>query len=189
MKFVNLTLFTLCAVLSPLVSCVVATPTIEQRARVPGADTPEFYLVSSSQSTQANLLPLRLSGGSNGYASLTGSGPIGVYYFYQGKFVGAQISTPALSSPALIGAIPISSGCSTYGPLGFAGSSSDKCAIRDTFGIQSNTENSQLGAKLVFNSVGGFYACGSGLDVWYKVAAGDGPTGCSPIDLYTVPVN
>ena len=78
--------------------------------------------------------------------------------------MGAPASSPTSAAPALIAAIPISE-CSTYGQLGFAGSTSDKCALRDTFGIQSNTENSQLGAKLVFNSVGGFYACGSGLDV------------------------
>ena len=35
----------------------------------------------------------------------------------------------------------------------------------NTFSIQSDTENSQLGAQLSFNSVGGFYACGSGQDV------------------------
>ena len=109
--------------------------------------------------------PLRLSGGTNGYAALTGSGPIGVFYFYQGQFVGAETSNPSLSSPALIGAIPTSGGCSTYGQLGFTSSSSDKCSLRNTFGIQSDTENSQLGAQLVFNYVGGFYACGSGLDV------------------------
>ena len=79
--------------------------------------------------------------------------------------MGADPSSPSVSSPALIGAIPSSGGCTTYGQLGFFGSSSNKCSLRDTFGIQSNTENSQLGAKLVFNSVGGFYACGSGLDV------------------------
>ncbi|KAF8800736.1 hypothetical protein BYT27DRAFT_6824302 [Phlegmacium glaucopus] len=40
---------------------------------VPGADTLSFYLISSSSSTYANLLPLRIKGGSGGYASLTGS--------------------------------------------------------------------------------------------------------------------
>lgn len=83
--------------------------------------------------------------------------------------MGASASSPSVSSPALIAAIPMSD-CTTYGQLGFAGSTSDKCALRDTFGIQSNTENSQLGAKLVFNSVGGFYACGSGLDVSFLLA-------------------
>ncbi|KIM36402.1 hypothetical protein M413DRAFT_449125 [Hebeloma cylindrosporum] len=188
MKFPNSAVFTLSAILSSLTPYVLSTP-IQPRATVPGADTPEFYLVASSTESETNLLPLRLSGGSNGYTSLTGTGPIGVFYFYQGKFVGAEPSTPAVSSPALIGAIPISSGCTTYGPLGFSGSSTDKCALRDSFAIQSNAENSQLGAKLVFNYEGGFYACGSGLDVWYKAAPEDGPTGCSAVDLYTVPVS
>jgi hypothetical protein len=108
---------------------------------------------------------------------------------------------------ANIGAIPVSSGCSTYGPLGFSASSTDKCAMYDSFYIKSNPENAQLGAKLVFNWVGGFYACGYSRDVgvdvqfvvcriftdefsqvWYKVARDDGPAGCSAIDLYTVPV-
>jgi len=53
MKFVNLT--STLSILSSLVLCVVSTA-IQPRARVPGADTPEFYLVSSSQNTQANLL-------------------------------------------------------------------------------------------------------------------------------------
>ena len=79
----------------------------------------------------------------------------------------------------------------------------------NSFQIQSDTENSQLGAQLVFNYVGSFYACGSGQDVgvdvqfvvcivfaddlfqvWYQADATDGPPGlqCSPINLYTVPV-
>ncbi|KAF8800740.1 hypothetical protein BYT27DRAFT_7015024, partial [Phlegmacium glaucopus] len=157
---------------------------------VPGADTPSFYLVSSSSSTYANLLPLRINGGSGGYASLTGSGPIGQYYFYQGHLVASDPAGTSSTYRPVIGAIPLSTGCTTYGSFGFVqGSSSDKCALYDSFQIQSNTQNSQLGAKLVFNYVGGFYACGSGQDVWYKVNPGDGPSGCSAIDLYTVPVD
>ncbi len=71
---------------------------------------------------------------------------------------------------ANIGAILGSTGCSTYGQLGFVtGSSSDKCAKYNSFQIQSDTENSQLGAQLTFNYVGGFYACGSGKDVGVDV--------------------
>jgi len=160
----------------PLVSSVV----------VPGASTPLFYLVSSSANAAFNLLPLRLNGGTGGYSSLTGSGPIGQFYFFQGNFV-ALDSTESSTDRGLIGAVPESSGCTAYGPLGFSSSSSDKCAIYNGFELQSDTENSQLGAALVFNFVGGFYACGSG-DVVYKDTATDGPSGCSPIDLYTVPV-
>ena len=151
---------------------------------VPGASTPIFYLVASTSSAPAaNLLvrdfhllwspkfietfylqPLRLTGGANGYTTLSGSGPIGKFYFYQGKFV-ALDSTQSSTDRGNIGAVPLSSGCSTYGQLGFSPSSSDKCANYNTFNIQSDTENSQLGAFLVFNFVGGFYACGSGNDV------------------------
>ncbi|KAF8328745.1 hypothetical protein F5887DRAFT_1006844 [Amanita rubescens] len=129
---------------------------------VPGASTPSFYLVASTNATTgANLLPLRTTGGANGYATLTGNGPIGVFYFYQGALTAASGST---TEKALIAAIPASD-CTTYGQLGFAQSTSDKCALFNTFSIQSDTENSQLGAQLSFNSVGGFYACGSGQDV------------------------
>ncbi|KAF9443866.1 hypothetical protein P691DRAFT_808208, partial [Macrolepiota fuliginosa MF-IS2] len=134
----------------------------------PGADTPAFYLVASSSSTDSNLLPLRTNGGAGGYATLTGTDPIGEFYFFQGKLVAAPLPGSTTTQRPLIGSIPISAGCSTYGPLGFTGgSSSDKCAQYNTFSIQSDGENSQLGAQLVFNSVGGFYACGSGQDVSY----------------------
>ena len=150
---------------------------------VPGASTPLFYLVSSTSSNSAaNLLvrvfcllsflifietlylqPLR-SGGAGGYTTLSGSGAIGQFYFFQGKFVMLD-STQSSSARGNIGEIPASSGCTTYGPLGFFGSSTDKCANFGTFSIQSNGENSQIGAFLVFNGVGGFYACGNGNDV------------------------
>ncbi|KAJ2929931.1 hypothetical protein H1R20_g7183, partial [Candolleomyces eurysporus] len=55
-------------------------------------------------------------------------------------------------------------------------------------GNSSNPENSQLGAKVTFNWVGGFYVCGTNKEVYYKVNSADGPTGCTPIDLYTLPV-
>ena len=56
------------------------------------------------------------------------------------------------------------SDCTNFGPLGF-GSSTDKCVIRTGFSIQSDPENSQLGALLAFGSGGGFFACGTTLDV------------------------
>jgi len=156
---------------------------------IPGASTPVFYLVSSSSSEPANLLPLRLTGGAGGYSTLTGSGPIGKFYFYQGYFVVSD-STPTILDRVLIGSQPYALGCTPYGQLGSSTSSSDYCAQYNSFEIQSDTENSQLGAFLVFNYVGGFYACGSGQDVWYLADPTDGPSGlqCSPINLYTVPV-
>ncbi|KAF8700502.1 hypothetical protein AX14_000765 [Amanita brunnescens Koide BX004] len=162
---------------------VAALVSLAGAVTVPGASTPSFYLVASTNATGANLLPLRTTGGANGYATLTGTGPIGVLYFYQGAL------TAAPGIPALIAAIPLSD-CSTYGQLGFAQDDSDKCALYNTFDIQSDTENSQLGAQLTFNYVGGFYACGSGQDVWYQATPSDGPPGleCAPIALWTVPV-
>ncbi|TFK61092.1 hypothetical protein BDN72DRAFT_890235 [Pluteus cervinus] len=159
---------------------------------IPGAASPVFYLVASSSASGSNLLPLRINGGSGGYSTLAGSGPIGYFYFYQGVLTEAPPPYPpsptTVTSRATLGFIPISTGCSTYGQLGFSSSSSDKCASYSTFGISSDNENSQLGAQLVYNYVGGFYSCGSGKDVWYKVNTGDGPSGCDPIGLWTVPV-
>lgn len=107
-----------------------------------------------------------LKGGAGDYASLTGNGPIGQFYFYQGKLTALDPAGTTTTYRPLIGSLLGSSGCSTYGPLGFTqGSSSNKCARYDSFQIQSNNENSQLGAKLVFNFEGGFYACESSRDV------------------------
>lgn len=115
---------------------------------------------------QSLLQPLRTDGGAGGYATLTGSGPIGQFFFYQGSLTAAPRPSSTVNQRPLIGSVLGSTGCSTYGSLGFTeGSSSNKCARYTTFSIQSNQENSQLGAKLAFNSVGGFYACGSGQDV------------------------
>ncbi|KAH9475100.1 hypothetical protein JR316_0012211 [Psilocybe cubensis] len=157
---------------------------------IPGASTPLFYFVSSSPSSPSNLLPLRMNGGAGGYSTLTGTGPIGQFYFTQGRLTALNPagSTSQTYMPVLASQLG-SSGCSTYGQLGFVmGASAFRCARYDGFQIQSNIENSQLGAHLVINYVGGFYACGVGQEVWYKLSPGDGPSDCSPITLYTVPV-
>jgi len=157
---------------------------------VPGASTPVFYLVASTTNDPAaNLLPLRVATATGGTSSLTGSGPIGQFYFFQGNFVLLD-PTQSSTSRGNIGSVPLNSGCSPFGPLGFFGSTSDKCTAFATFGIQSNSQNSQLGAFLEFNFVGGFYACGSSQDVWYIQNPANSPPGltCSPISLYTVPV-
>lgn len=168
-----------------------------QGVTVPGASTPSFYLVSSSQATAANLFPLRTTGGAGGYATLSpsGLGPIGVFYFVNGVLTAAPASSTSSTQKALIGPVLGSTGCSIYGSLGFtttSGSSSNKCALYNPFTIQSNQENSQMGAQLVFNGTtgGGFYACGSGLDVWYQPSPSSGPPGlaCTPISLWTVTV-
>ncbi|KAF8641740.1 hypothetical protein AX16_009817 [Volvariella volvacea WC 439] len=56
----------------------------------PGADTPAFYLVSSSTSGSSNLLPVRIDNVAGGYATLTGSQPLGIFYFKRGRLVAAQ---------------------------------------------------------------------------------------------------
>ncbi|KAF8345117.1 hypothetical protein F5887DRAFT_1197951 [Amanita rubescens] len=156
---------------------------------VPGASTPSFYLVATSNATGPNLLPLRTSGGSGDYATLTGSGPIGVYYFYQGALTAAPAPGSTQTQLPFIGAV-LATECLNYGQLGFStGGSTDKCAMFNTFEIQSDTENSQLGAELTFNYVGGFYACGSGQDVWYQASPTSGPPlQCAPIALWSVPL-
>ena len=106
--------------------------------------------------------PLQTSGGTGSFAALGGGGPIGKLYFYQGRLV-AQDPAGGFS-PAYINATPSSSECTTFGPLGF-GSGSNKCALSQSFELQSDTENSQLGARLVFNNQGGFVACGTTQDV------------------------
>ena len=65
----------------------------------------------------------------------------------------------------MIARSPEFSGCTADGPLGFTRNTTVKCDEFTTFALQSDTENSQLGAMLTFNSVGGFYACGSTQDV------------------------
>lgn len=157
---------------------------------VPGADTAVFYLSSTSSMASSNLLPLRIASGAGGFASLAGGGAIGQFYFIQGRLA---VLDPAGSSNTyhpFISSISTSSGCSTFGPLGFTQQSkTGACALYDSFQIQSDTESSQLGAKLVFNYQGGFYSCSASQDIWYKVSPVDGPSDCSEVDLYTIPVN
>jgi hypothetical protein len=61
---------------------------------------------------------------------------------------------------------PHANGCQRFGARAFVrGTSTNKYASYSSFQIQSNGQNSQLGAELVFNYVGGFYACSSGQEV------------------------
>ena len=93
-----------------------------------------------------------------------GSGTIGQFFFIQGSLVSGNQGNPALINTFQTG----TGTCATSGQLGFFGSTSNKCASRNTFSIQSDTENSQLGAFLAFNNVGGFFACGANQDVRWK---------------------
>ncbi|CAA7266674.1 unnamed protein product [Cyclocybe aegerita] len=165
-----------------------AIPALIWGATVPNADTPLFYLVSSSKSP-ANLLPVRMSsGGGGGLATLKGSGVPAQLYFYQGTLTVYDPNNNTFPYRPLVNSIQDASGCQSFGALVFVqGTSTNKCARYSSFQIQSNAENSQLGAELVFNYVGGFYACGSGQEIWYKINASDGPSGCDLIHLYTVP--
>ncbi|KAJ2912922.1 hypothetical protein MD484_g7487, partial [Candolleomyces efflorescens] len=134
--------------------------------------------------------PVRLNGGSNYFAILTGTGPIAKFYFAGGQLVALDPQSSGQPYRALVNTQQTGTGtCASYGQFGTVyGSSSNKCASYNTFGLQSNSENSQLGARLTFNWVGEFYVCGTDKEVYYKVNSADGPSGCTPISLYTVPV-
>lgn len=151
----------------------------------PGASTPLFYLVSSTSVSPGtlNLLPVLLNG------ALYGSSSPALFYFSQGSLY--ALSSPTSTSPyrVYINSVPEPT-CTTSGALSFtqSGSTTNKCAEFSGFRIQSDTENSQLGAQLVVNFQGAFYAC-QGNNVVYKLNPTDGPSGClGPISLYTVPV-
>ncbi|KAF8731272.1 hypothetical protein AX14_004972 [Amanita brunnescens Koide BX004] len=150
-----------------------------------------FYLISRTNGGIDNLLPLRISGGTDGFATLTGDGPIGKFLVVGGNLTAAN--SQSLSNPfnAFINGSPNGPGCTPDGPLGFQGAqsiSSNPCAQTQTFEIWSYSKDKKLGAQLVFNPFlgGTFYACGG--DVWYKISRTDSPPGCTPISLWTVPV-
>ncbi|TEB23412.1 hypothetical protein FA13DRAFT_1694415 [Coprinellus micaceus] len=157
---------------------------------VPGADSPSFYLIAVSTGT-SSVRPAILSSG-GGYASLQGSGFPIQSYFFQGQLKAAlDRSGEPSHRPYVDTGFTDTGSCATYGRLGYlegSSTSTNKCASYSSFQIQSNPENSQLGARLTFNSVGGFYSCGAEEEIWYKVNEGDGPTSCYPVQLYTVPV-
>ncbi|KAF8641737.1 hypothetical protein AX16_009814 [Volvariella volvacea WC 439] len=163
-------------------------PSAVNAYRPPGADTPAFHLVSSSTSGSSNLLPVRIDNSIGGYATLTGSQPIAIFYFTQGRLVAAPPPGGNLQQLPIIDAQQIGNGvCTTYGAWVFhQGSNSNRCAKGNAFYIQSNPENAQLGARLTFDWQGGFYACGADKRIYYKLAPGDGPQGCDPVDLWTV---
>ncbi|KAF4622381.1 hypothetical protein D9613_009573 [Agrocybe pediades] len=148
--------------------------------------------VSSSADSDSNLLPLHLNGALNAFSALTGTGPIGQFFYYQGRLTALDPEGSLFNYLTTFGSeyLGPSGGCSTYGSLGFfPGAGSNKCARYGTgFYLHSNEENSQLGATLVYNWVGGFYACGSAKEVVYKVHESDGRDDCVPIELNTVPV-
>ncbi|KAJ3516880.1 hypothetical protein NLJ89_g859 [Agrocybe chaxingu] len=159
-----------------------AIPALIWATTVPNADTPLFYLVSSSQSP-VNLLPVRMpSGGGGGVATLGASGVPAQFYFCQGALTVYDPNNNVFPYRPLVNSVQDASGCQSFGALVFVqGTSTNKCARCSSFQIQSNAENSQLGAELVFNYVGGFFACGSGEEIWYKINPSDGPSGCDLI--------
>jgi hypothetical protein len=149
------------------------------------------------------------------YTTLSGSGTAIQAYFYQGYLTGTlNKSGSPTYRPFINTQFDGSGSCATYGQFGYSGQgySTNKCASFPRLQIQSNSENSQLGAKLTYNYVGGFYSCGPdemvrffsfrfmelvvelvliaslSFQIWYKQNSADGPSGCSPVDLYTVPV-
>ncbi|KAJ2931059.1 hypothetical protein H1R20_g6032, partial [Candolleomyces eurysporus] len=158
---------------------VAALPAAINALSVPNSDTPLFNL------------PARLDGGPDYLSVLTGTGPIADFYYSQGNLVAVNPST-SHSQPyrALINIQQTGAGdCATYGQFGTVlGSSTNKCAVYSPFTLVSFNENAQLGAMLTFNGTGGFYVCGFTSEVYYKANPNDGPSGCNPISLLTLPV-
>ena len=151
---------------------LAALPSLVYAIVPPGASTPLFYLVSSSSTSSANLLvsppsslfspththPVTQPVHLDGTLSASSSSPPAQFYFSQGSLYALSSSTSPYR--VLISLSPSSTGCTTYGGLGFVqDSSSNKCASYSGFQIQSNGQNSQLGAQLVVNFQGGFYEC------------------------------
>jgi len=107
---------------------------------------------------------MNASGG--GSASLVCSGVLARFYFSQGTLAIYDPNGNNLPYRPLINTLPGPNGCQTFGALTFVqGSSTNKCGSFNTFQIQSNSQDSQLGSELVFNFVGGFYACNGGQEV------------------------
>lgn len=108
------------------------------------------------------------AGGGGGSASLLGSGTPALFYFYQGQLTVYDPNGNSFPYRPLINTVQGASGCGNFGALQFVqGTSTNKCASYSSFQLQSNQQDSQLGAELVFNYVGGFYACNSGVEVCF----------------------
>ncbi|KAF8889418.1 hypothetical protein CPB84DRAFT_1849367 [Gymnopilus junonius] len=162
---------------------LISLATCVSSVTLPGASSPLFYLVVSSSSSTTNLAPLRLD------ATLTGTTPVVQFYFNSQGLLSLIDPTTNTNYNAIVNSGFNGNDCSPDGAIVFVqGSSSNKCSRTQGFEIQSDTEDSQLGSQLVFNFVGGFYACGNDQAVWYEANATDAPSGCLPISLYTIPV-
>ncbi|RXW18115.1 hypothetical protein EST38_g7739 [Candolleomyces aberdarensis] len=175
------------AMLSSLL--VAALPAAINAVRVPNSDTPLFNLIATGCDSCGNDYKLvRLNGGAT---VLTGTGPIAAFYFSQGDLLAVNPST-SNSQPyrALINTQQTSAGdCATYGQFGTVlGSSTNKCATYRPFSLTSFPENAQLGAMLTFNGTdGAFYCCPMTPEVYYKANPDDGPSGCTEIQMFTIP--
>ncbi|KAG8969906.1 hypothetical protein FRC03_000152 [Tulasnella sp. 419] len=124
----------------------------------PRRDTPNFYLTAVSSDANYHLKPLRV----DGVDGSLGSGTMGKFYFDGGKLRADGINPP-FPPMGYISLIYGGTSCGPNGPLNFlTGSSSNKCATSTGFSLASYNQNSQLGAQLVFNNAGTFYACSGG---------------------------
>ncbi|KAJ3538437.1 hypothetical protein NMY22_g5169 [Coprinellus aureogranulatus] len=151
---------------------------------VPGASTPLFYLVASGTTSTSCFFPYVRLRDSSGAWFISDSGAPAQFYFMGNRLVvnGRQSSV----NTRQVG----SGSCANSGQVVTTpGSNTNKCATFDTFGLESNRENSQLGAHLVFNNVGSFYVCGRQRDVYYKRNPSDEPSDCTtPLQLKTLAV-
>lgn len=176
--FQNLLSAVICAIFTVGVS--VSGSPLEARA-----DIPDFFLVVSSNDPATNLKPVRYA--ANGYSTTLGGTGLPIKF----NFAGGDLQTSETVIHRGYISFPTGPTCATYGPLDLVvGSSSNKCANHIGFGLSSFQYNSQLGAELVYRYTGGFYACGSDQQIYYKTSPSNGQPGlsCSLVHLYTVPV-
>lgn len=115
---------------------------------------------------------MRISGGSDGFATLTGDGPIGKFTIAGGNLTAANSQSVSNPFSGFINGSPNGPGCNPDGPLGFQliqQITSNTCAETETFEILSYSKDKKLGAQLVFNPFlgGGFYACGGDVSVMF----------------------
>ncbi|KAG8872528.1 hypothetical protein FRB97_007561 [Tulasnella sp. 331] len=120
-----------------------------------GRAIPDFYLISVTTDPSANLKPL--GQGPDGSAELVG-GSVGPLYLDGGHLIFDGGNT------AYIDYLPTElSGCSTSGKLMFGSiDPSNSCAKAVGFGLQSDHQNSQLGAELIFTEGPKFSVCPDG---------------------------
>ncbi|KAG8928383.1 hypothetical protein FRC02_006994 [Tulasnella sp. 418] len=148
------------AFINTFAAFILLLPAVLAGPLVPRRDTPNFYLVATSTSADYHLKHLGIA---NQYDGILTTGTASKFYL-EGQRLRLDINDPSAWF-ATVDFIQVSSGsCSVDGPIKIIpGTSSNKCAKNFNFNLSSYEQNSQLGAKLVFNWAGGFYGCSGGV--------------------------